>query len=163
MSGLVIDTREIPEEGRHLSGELPGSVFELDESDSIRPDGPVKYDCNVSRVSDMLLAIGTFEAVFQLQCVRCLESFRYPVILTGHALEEELENKPITDLTNRLREDILLALPAYPRCDEGPEARQCPAQGQFDSETRFQPVTDEEANEGRDVWGALDDLEKPPE
>ncbi len=163
MKGFTIDTREIPEDGRQISGEISAGVFGLGEKDTVRPAGPVRYDCHISRVTGTLLAMGSFEAAFELQCVRCLEWFPFPVKMDHHALEEALENKPIIDLTNTLREDILLALPAYPRCDEGPQARECPAQGRFDKEDEFQPVSEEEANAGRDVWGALDELDTPPE
>ena len=43
------------------------------------------------------------------------------------------ETGPVIDLGDRLREDLLLVLPAYPHCDRGDDPnRVCPMAGQFE-------------------------------
>ena len=161
---FVIDIRELTERGLHMEGELPASVMTLEPNDSAKPVGGLRFNCEVSAVTGSLLVLGEFEAPFELICVRCGEPFEYRVKLQGHALQEELENKPIIDLTETVREDILLALPAYPRCDEGPLARDCPVSGRFESETAFTPLAEEDESsrpdqEKSNPWEALDGLD----
>ena len=112
-----------------------------------------------------LIATGEVSADFEMQCVRCSEPFTHRLLIEGAVAEEELsENSASVDLTDRIREDILIALPGNPHCDESSlEARECPAAGLFQPETSYSPVHEDEAgtNSRPDVWGALDDLKLP--
>jgi uncharacterized metal-binding protein YceD (DUF177 family) len=49
--------------------------------------------------------------------VACLEHFRYPLEVADFACQVELTGSETVDLTEPVREDILLALPAHPHCD----------------------------------------------
>jgi uncharacterized metal-binding protein YceD (DUF177 family) len=63
----------------------------------------------------------------------------------------------IIDLTEAIRDDILVALPPYPRCEDGNiEPRECPAQGRFDSVPAALP--DEPPAGDKAVWNVLDQL-----
>lgn len=62
------------------------------------------------------------------------------------------------DLTEMIREDILLTLPNFPRCEDGNvEPRDCPAQGKFDP-AELAAEADEAPGGDRGVWNALDKL-----
>ena len=52
-----------------------------------------------------------------VQCVACLRNFTYPVRVEDFATQVELNGRETVDLTDQMREDILLALPPYPHCD----------------------------------------------
>ncbi len=165
MKHLRIDLREIPDSGLRLTGTIPQDIFDVGD-EHLRPASALTYDCELSITGETLLVIGDFEASFELECARCGTPFVYRLRLHGHTIEEELENTAILDLTNTLREDILLALPAYPHCDEGPDARPCPAAERFDTSDHFIPIS----AEGREtqksngnVWDALNDLKKDSE
>lgn len=162
---FAIDTRKIPENGSlQLEGSLDGDILNLPEDDPAQPTSPLNYKANASLVSDSLLLRGDFSITFKLQCVRCAQPFTYGVLLAEHAILAPIETGCLIDLTDALREDIILALPSFPRCDEGspgdPQgSRECPAAGSFEAEDSFAPLDPEkDESVGSDSWGALDNL-----
>jgi uncharacterized metal-binding protein YceD (DUF177 family) len=85
-----------------------------------------------------------------MECVKCLESFELDLGLYDFAIQKELEGTELVDLTPEAREDIHLALPAYPHCDATGE-RTCPASF---------PEAPSSVSEstGETPWGELDQL-----
>ena len=66
------------------------------------------------------------------------------------------------DLTPLLREDILLALPAYPHCDWSGE-RVCPAQIQPAEKAGALGESDGRSeSDSPSAWSTLDQLKTPP-
>jgi uncharacterized metal-binding protein YceD (DUF177 family) len=155
---LQFDPTSLPDDGLELEGSLPSSFFELPEGDPVRPMSPLEYRLHVTKDEEgVLFATGEISATFELDCGRCLEPFQLRIEQTDFAHEIPLENGT-PDLTNLLREDILLALPTYPRCETGNVTpRECPAEGRFDSPT---DSSGEESPEAQDpnTWEALDQL-----
>lgn len=155
---LKIDPRGLPPEGLHLEGQLPPSVFELSADDPAKPASPLVLSLDVIRDEDDLVVTGSLGATFGLQCGRCTEPFEHRVELTDYDLVIPVENDHPIDLTNWLREDILLALPTHPRCETGNVTlRECPAEGRFDLATGT-PRDEPEQAENSNVWEALDQL-----
>ncbi len=155
MTPFLIDLHQLPAEGKHLHGRQPAEFFQLNAEDVVA--GPLDYDLQVIREGDSLHLEGRLEASFDLQCGRCLARFPYQVSLESYRAEVPVENDATIDLTETLREDILLALPNFPRCEDGNvEPRDCPAEGRFDSN----PPADETGLPGaeRGIWNALDQL-----
>ena len=132
-----------------MEGEEPSSILDLHEPD-IRPAGPVRYALDVGLSGSGLFATGQLAVDLDLQCVNCLEAFRYPLKVDQFACQVELTGTETVDLTEPIREDILLALPPHPHCDWNGE-RDC--KGAFNCATES-----DESQTGRDVWGALDQL-----
>ena len=160
---LVIDLSDLPVEGREVTGQIEGDVFQL-EPDGPRVASPLRYRLHVERQGDLLVASGNVEADFIFDCVLCLEPFTDRIALEDYRLEEELDGKTATvDLTDRLREDILLALPGHPRCNEAAlAARTCPAAELFPPASHYAaglPENKHPSLESRPVWGALDQLD----
>ena len=124
---MKIHLHQVPETGMHLEGEEPPSILELPEEGHSRATGPVHYSLEVGRNDDGLWATGTLAVDLELQCARCGEKFIYPLELNEVALQVELAGPELIDLTPQVREDILLALPAYPHC-EWVEGNVCVAQ-----------------------------------
>ena len=146
---MKVHTQQIPPEGSHLEGEESSSILDLDEPD-IRPAGPIYYTLDVGLSGSGLFATGQLAVDLDLQCVSCLEPFRYPLKVDQFACQVELTGAETVDLTEPMREDILLALPPHPHCDWNGE-RDC--KGAFNRATES-----DESVTGRDVWGALDQL-----
>ena len=156
---LKVDPRNLPEEGIHLEGTLPASVFALSEADAVHAVSPLSYSLDVTRDEKDLFVTGTIGATFDVECGRCGERFQFRQEEPGYVLDVPLENEDAIDLTTWLREDILLALPTYPRCETGNVTpRRCPAEG------RFEPAPESSGDEPHEetdatVWEALDKLD----
>src|SRR3954468_16242822 len=147
---MKVHLLQIPSEGKHYEGEDPNSVLELNEPDT-QPVSPVRYALDVGLSDGGLFATGEGGADMELRCVSCLEKFRYPAVVPDFACQVELTGAETVDLTEPIREDILLALPAHPHCDWNGEKR-CP--GAFQSPILEAPA--DPAAESRDAWEALD-------
>ena len=156
---MKIHLRQIPEDGLHLEGEEAGFSLELPPEDNVRELGPLRYALDLGVSSDGLWATGELEIELELECVRCLEKFSFPLNVPDVALQMELPGQETIDLTPQLREDILLALPAYPHCDWSGE-RVCPGR----QEAKEDAASAEEAGDpsrAPSAWEALDQIRKP--
>lgn len=155
-----IDPDQLPTEGQLIHGIQPPEFFALADQDSIKCVSPLAYDLNVMRDEDQIILAGRLSAEFEFECGRCLERFRYLAELPAYESEVPIETAgEIMDLTDCIREDILLALPSYPRCEDGNVLlRECPAQGRFDaaSDSASGITTSQDAG----VWDVLDQLKK---
>ncbi len=156
-----IDLRSLPEEGLQLNGQEPPAFFDLDPKDSIQAESPLAYELFIERDGEDVIVTGSLEAVFSLECGRCLERFEHRLHLRRYrgelALEEGSKKDSTINLTDMIREDTLVALPSYPRCEDGNvRPRQCPAEGRF--ETELETTGEEPQNAGPGVWEALNKL-----
>ena len=123
------------------------------ESENIRCAGPLQYDIDIGVADGSLWANGSLKQPVELSCVGCLEKFVHDIKVPAFAVHTELHGPETVDLSPFMREDILLNLPAHPRCDrEG--GRACKAA------TPKQPeaVREERAAKLEHDWGELDKL-----
>jgi uncharacterized metal-binding protein YceD (DUF177 family) len=146
---MKVHIQQIPVEGKHLEGDEPSAILDLHEP-GIKPLGPIHYSLHVGLSGGGLFATGQLGVDLELQCVSCLEPFRYPLRVDPFACQVELTGAETVDLTEPVREDILLALPPHPHCDWNGE-RTC--KGAF-----HRAAESEETASNREVWGALDQL-----
>ncbi|WP_193214156.1 YceD family protein [Luteolibacter marinus] len=157
---LVIDLPTLPEEGKTFSGELPAEVFDLSDPDA-KPAGPLTYELLVQRFESELLLSGTLAAPFELTCVRTLHPFVKTIRVDPVNIAIEIDQDGPLDVTDALREELLIEIPAYPHCDEADEPMHCeidprylavdkPAGDELDTRPRA---------EGDDRWSALDALD----
>lgn len=155
---LKIDPRGMPPDGLHLEGKLPVTVFDLNKEDNTKAISLLDYSLDVQKDDDAIIVTGTIGATFDLECGRCAERFLLRLELEDYSQEILIENEQMLDLTTVLREDMILALPTYPRCEMGNiSPRKCPAEGMFD---QLQEQSSDELHkvEDRKVWEALDQL-----
>lgn len=113
---MKIHLKQIPAEGLHLEGEEDFPLPEL-EVDGIRSAGPLHYDLEVGISEGALWANGSLRQPVEMSCVACLEKFVHEINVPVFALHKELHGPETVDLAPFIREDILLNLPAHPRCD----------------------------------------------
>lgn len=121
-----------------------GNEADIEQSEQVSfPDDglnltkPVKIDLHLVNTGGSALLIGQAETEVELECSRCLKSFKQPVSLK---IEEEYVKAPFMpqnskdmelkpedfvsliekdnsiDLTELIRQDLLLALPVQPLC-----------------------------------------------
>ncbi len=160
---MKIHTLQIPPEGKHLDGEDPSSIFDLPEPEC-QPAAPVTYSLDVGISNGGLFATGCLSTRFRLRCVRCLETFELPIRCPDFACQKPITNSETVDLTEEIREDILLALPAHPSCER--DGGLVCASSSFEKLSATSSAQgldgDVESGDGeppkRDIWSVLDQL-----
>ncbi|HEV7868243.1 MAG TPA: DUF177 domain-containing protein [Chthoniobacteraceae bacterium] len=149
---MKVHLNQIPPEGLHVEGEDSRKVLDLRDP-GIQPVSDVHYALDIGLSDGGLFATGTIGIELECQCVSCLEQFELPLEVEDFACQTELTGSETVDLTEPIREDILLALPPHPHCDWNGE-RVCPGPArELRSEADNDPLPQES-----DVWGALDQL-----
>ena len=157
MKPFQFDIRNLPADGKQVTGTQPASFFNLAETDSVKAESPLTYDLTFIKDDKDIIVTGSLDATFSLECGRCLERFQMKVDLSAYEAEVPIEKETTMDLTDLVREDILLALPNFPRCEDGNvNPRDCPAEGKF--EPSDEPLVNEEPGADGGVWNALDQL-----
>ena len=157
---ITVDIRNIPE-GKCLAleGDLADDICQLPEKDAAMVAGSLKYRAEASVVCENLLFRGDFQLPFKFTCCRCNQPFLYTVRLLDHSMLVPLEDLSLIDLTDALREDIILALPDFPHCSNGDNPMDCPARGKFQTEEAFVPINPEtEQTKDSSSWDTLDKL-----
>ena len=148
---MKIHLKQIPPEGLHLEGEDDCLIAEL-ESEGVRCAGPLKYNIDIGVAEGALWANGALRQPVELSCVACLEKFVHEITAPAFALHTQLHGPETIDLSPFMREDILLNLPAHPRCDrEG--GRVCKLAKAYETGTVQQRAAKREHD-----WGELDKL-----
>jgi uncharacterized protein len=111
---LTIDTSRVDPEGEELEGEV--DCVDLDEP-FVKPFGGVRYVLQVQVFGSELLVRGRLEQDFDLVCSRCGKDFDDTIKVEDFTASFEInEDSPEVDLTEELRESIILNLPNYPVC-----------------------------------------------
>jgi uncharacterized protein len=116
---LIVDIARLDEEGDHYKGELPAEVFDLGESEVFSPAAGLTYDLFIQALGTELLVRGKLSLSLNCICVRCGADFQW--VATDDAFVISIEISDTTDfldLTEELREAIILALPGYPVCSK---------------------------------------------
>ncbi len=116
---LIVDAARLDPEGEIIKGELCQDVLELADTEQVLPAGPVRYRLFAQPAGHELLVRGKLELPCKSICSRCAKTFDitysepdYVESFDISALNETL------DLTESVRECIILALPTYPVCRE---------------------------------------------
>jgi uncharacterized protein len=113
---MKVHINQIPEEGLHLEGEDPATILELNDP-LVKPRSGVRYSLDVGLSDGGLFATGKLGVDLNVECASCGKKFTYPLRVDDFAMQIELHGPETVDLTDQVREDILLALPPYPHCD----------------------------------------------
>ena len=152
---MKIWVARIPEEGSHYEGDEPGSIMELEKDPFIKNAGDVHYTLYAQHVSDEVVVRGSLSADMSLKCTRCAEFFSTTVtdsdFLRAYTASKDLDS---VDITEDIREDILLSIPDFPICSDECKGlcAQCGAELNKAS-------CDCEAGERPNPWSALDNLD----
>lgn len=127
---MIIEIPKLPEDGAHFAGEVPATILGIDDEADIRTLSPVFYDLFVQLVSHRLVVQGRLSAELEVECSRCTDFFSTTLedssFLRAYELPEGAEK---VDLTEDLREAVLLQIPGFPVCK--PDCKGlCPQCGQ---------------------------------
>jgi uncharacterized protein len=125
---MIIEIQKISAEGSTYQGELAPAILDLENDKFIQAHKPVQYDLRAEIVTDQVLVSGQIRTELDLLCVACAEFFSTIVqvssFLRAYSIQSNLET---IDLTDEIREEILLAVPYYPRgeVDEHERCKRC--------------------------------------
>lgn len=145
---MKVHLRQIPQGSTlHMDGEADPAFLGLDEAQA-QAVSPLHYSLDIGVSDGGIFASGSLEIGVRQRCVACLEEFEADIVVDPFAIQKELNGNEEVDLSDEVREDIQLALPAYPRCDAGGQ-RSCPAS--FPRAEASQPSSNA-------AWSALDQL-----
>jgi uncharacterized metal-binding protein YceD (DUF177 family) len=145
---MKIQVNQIPAEGAAFEGKEKEDILKLDEP-GIRPVDTLSYSLFAQLDHQNLLVRGTLSLLVELDCVSCLQPFLYSLVVRDFMVQIPVGPNDNVDLTEFMREDIVLALPAHPRCDWD-ESRVCPGPKI--------PKTGEDEPAPSNAWAALDEL-----
>ena len=150
---LTIDVARLDRDGEEVEGVLDDAVLDLHD-DYLRPFAGIRYRLSVQLAGRELLAQGELEQDFEAVCSRCGADFDFTVTVPDFLASFETDEKTeFADLTDELRQSIILALPTYPVCRADCHGV-CPTCGKNLNEGLCACVHEE--RDGR--WGALDAL-----
>lgn len=150
---MIIDIPKISPEGSTFVGEDPGEILALEQDKFAHHDGPVKYDLFAYLSSHELIVKGSLSAKVALRCGKCAGFFSTTLtvssFLHAYPISERVDQ---VDLTEDIREDILVEIPTYPSCSWTGEGV-CPFSGE-----NLEEMKQEEMRPVENAWSVLDEL-----
>ena len=115
---LVIDVARLDPEGETYEGVLDDAVLALNDP-YVTPFAGLRYRLTVQLLGRELLVRGTLEQDFDAVCNRCGGDFDFTAKVPDFVTSVEVDEKTeFVDLTDEVRESIILSLPTYPVCRE---------------------------------------------
>jgi uncharacterized metal-binding protein YceD (DUF177 family) len=120
---MNIDLTLIGEDGREFAGEETVDILGLNE-EGVRLNGVISCRFFAQIVSQRLILKGTWCIPLELECCRCGEFFSTTLsdssFLRDYAVSDEMA---AVDITEDIRESVLLELPNFPLCGEACRGR----------------------------------------
>ena len=116
---IIIEPWRIPLEGKDIEGEEDAQVLALEKGAGAEPDGPIRYQLHLQCVSHELIVTGVVGVTVRLVCSRCAVTFKEKIQDRAFFCEREVPDLHQTlDLTDEVRETIILDFPNFPLCGE---------------------------------------------
>lgn len=157
---LIISLEDWPEGGRHLEGELDSSLFDI-HGDEVVGCGNLRYRLDADLFGTELLLRGELSADFRFVCARCLAEFDDTITLDDASLSIETAHKTSIDVTDALREELVIELPQYPKCAQaGTDCQINEENLHFGLDKEGKQDVESPTPSGNSVWDALDGLDK---
>ncbi len=151
---LLIDVARLDKDGETYAGVVDDAVLEMADNELLRPFGGIRYELFVQLFGTELLVRGTLAQDFDAVCCRCGCDFDFTTKVDDFTFNLEVNEKTeFADLTDELRQSIILSLPSYPICRQDCRGV-CASCGKNLNEG---PCTCEHT-ERDSRWGALDSL-----
>ncbi|MEW6382203.1 MAG: DUF177 domain-containing protein [bacterium] len=157
---MKINIKDIVGERTNLVFTVPVAHFDISPDEAVlRKD--IQVNVKIEKIRKEILIRGTINTQLELECSRCLNHFLYPVAenfqtifqpFSPRTLDEEIElakedldiefyQDDIIDLTEIVRDQILLSIPMIPVCEPACQGL-CPQCGQNLNQARCQCVTE---------------------
>ena len=120
VKGLQFDLLDLAPEGKVLEGDLACAEFDLDDLPRRTFVAPIHYKLKLTPINGAqdLLVQGALSASLTVVCDRCDEEFEWKLSTDEVCHEYEHAFGTTVDLTDDLREDILMSIPQQFLCRE---------------------------------------------
>ena len=115
---IKIFTSRLTPEGIKVSGEETSDFLELKNDDNIYSTNPVYYELVAQLVNNGILVTGRLHTIFVCYCAKCLTKYEFHVNCKEVCHFYENSNKNEINLTDDIREDILISLPQRFLCSD---------------------------------------------
>ena len=152
----LLEKQDIP-----LTGSEPPELLELDDDLMFNAESPVEYDLLVSKVSDGALVTGKAATKLSGACGRCLEPAEITVEASDIELFVELGDDEVVDITDDIRAELLINLPANLLCSDDC-AGLCPVCGGNRNkkvcDCKVEEFDETPSEDEPSPWDALDNL-----
>jgi len=147
----------IPSEGMRLNGEEPSDFLDVAKDVCFSINGPVRYEFDVSFVKNDVIVKGCVEMDLKCTCGKCLKPYNLKIRNDDvcHFYEKPYKNE--IDLTEDIREDILIGFPYKFECSPNCKGI-CFKCGQDLNEKKCSCL--KRKKDKNTVWNELDKLEK---
>ena len=114
---MKIHVNRIPSEGRHEEARYEPKALDVDRPD-LRVSEPVAVSAFITKVEDALVVEADIRSQVELACARCLVGFAAPLRATA-LLTYQVGPADVVDITEDVRQELLLAYPMIPLCAPG--------------------------------------------
>ena len=130
---MKIAVNRIPSEGLHEEGRYDPSMMDIERFD-VHPADAVTVSAFFTKADTEVVVQAEITCPVELCCARCLEPFERPLKTSGMYSYEIGAPTDVIDITEDVRQEIILAYPMVPVCREACKGL-CPACGQNLNET----------------------------
>ena len=124
---MKIDTNKIPSTGLNISENLNSSSLDL-ETEEVKFKLPINVSANITKDNNDVAVEGIVNFNIELTCSRCLNVFSFEVS-KKFRFDFRIEGREILDLTEDIRQEIILEYPLKPLCKDDCRGL-CPLCGQ---------------------------------
>ncbi|MBP5674668.1 MAG: DUF177 domain-containing protein [Victivallales bacterium] len=165
-NGLQCHVMDLPFGGVNLEGTAPISTLDIDdEGGRFEFPNDLSYHLHLSQLGEDLLVTGHLSVTIRAECDRCTEFFDLTLETDDVCHRYEKVAGTVVDLTDDVREDILLVFPQSCLCSEDCRGL-CPVCGAnlndgdcgCEIPEDDESEADETAGDGPNPWDALDKL-----
>lgn len=155
--------------GMTLNDAHEPSILEIDDMPGLLSMTDIKYKLHLSVVNESVLVKGSVSITLEVECGRCLDKYKFVIEDKDvcHFYDGAAEKSHL-NITEEIREDLLVKLPQYFICREeceglcqycGVKKSKCKCDG---AEKAAAMIFEEEEVESSNPWEALDSLNKKP-
>lgn len=114
---MKIEVAKIPKSGMIAEEDVSPEIMGTTE-DHVTYRQPIHVRVSVNLIGHTLLVQGTLTTAAVLECNRCLKEFEYGLRVDDFVFSRQARGDETVDLTENIREDIILALPMKRLCSD---------------------------------------------
>ena len=115
---ITVLLKRLTPEGINVKGEEPPDILDIEKDEYIKCPNNIYYDLNVALVNNGVLVKGSVKTILLCKCCNCLNDYKYCLENKDICHYYETPTKDKIDLTDDIREDILLSFPLNLKCSE---------------------------------------------